>query len=101
AKTPAVPYKTGLDLLSQYRGSDTSAVSRRTPLHVLYATLPDPVDSRLDWAYDAGLESVRRAFEEHGFVTDRFWLPWTTRGDTARAHWSDMGPPPVRVEHPG
>jgi hypothetical protein len=42
---------------------------------ILITTVPDPMDSHLDWAFDSQLEGVRRAFETSGWVTDRFWLP--------------------------
>ena len=44
-------------------------------LDILIATVPDPIDSHLDWAFDSQLEAVRRAFETSGWVADRFWLP--------------------------
>lgn len=68
----------------------------RYRLDVLIATVPDPVDSHLDWAYDSYVEAVRRAYERAGFVTDRFWVPWGTLADTAR-----VGGLPVREAWPG
>ncbi len=52
---------------------DTSA--GRDSLQVMIATIPDPFDSHLDWAYDAYLEALRRSFAAAGYVPDRFWLP--------------------------
>ena len=43
---------------------------------LLIVTVPDPIDSRGDWGFDAALQSIRRAHERSGFVLDRFWLPW-------------------------
>lgn len=51
-------------------------------LDVLVATIPDPMDSHLDWGFDFDLEAIRRAHERVGYVLDRFWLPWTEPRDT-------------------
>ncbi|HET7460798.1 MAG TPA: hypothetical protein VFJ82_06105 [Longimicrobium sp.] len=51
----------------------------------MVATLPDPVDSHLDWAFDSDFEAILRAYERAGYVLDRFWLPWNEKRDTARA----------------
>ncbi|HEY7769978.1 hypothetical protein [Longimicrobium sp.] len=66
-------------------------------LDVLIATVPDPVDSRLDWAFDSYLASVRRAHERTGYVIDRFWLPWGSVPDTLRTESGAR----VREEYPG
>ncbi|HEU4881976.1 MAG TPA: hypothetical protein VFT45_07025 [Longimicrobium sp.] len=68
----------------------------RYRLDVLVATVPDPVDSHLDWAYDSYVEAIRRAYERAGYVTDRFWVPWGTVPDTAR-----IDGVPVREAWPG
>ncbi len=47
----------------------------RDTLQVLIASVPDPVDSHLDWAYDAYLEALRRSMGTAGYVPDRYWLP--------------------------
>ena len=47
----------------------------RDTLQVLIASVPDPVDSHLDWAYDAYLEALRRSMGAAGYVPDRYWLP--------------------------
>jgi hypothetical protein len=57
---------------------------------VIIAILPDPLDSHLDWGFDAALESIQRAFEHSNFVPDRYWLPWrpvahSGRGDSDSA----------------
>jgi hypothetical protein len=65
-------------------------------LDVLIATLPDPYDSHMDWAYDGQFESVRRAFERAGYVIDRFWMPG--RGDSASVA---EGRVPARDVQPG
>jgi hypothetical protein len=53
-----------------------------TALDVMVATVPDPVDSHEDWAYDADLEAIRRAHEQEGYAVDRMWLPWALGGDS-------------------
>ncbi len=61
--------RTGRQLLLQ------SAVdTARCRLRVIIITLPDPVDSRLDWAFDSELEAAFRAFETAGYVRDRSWF---------------------------
>ncbi len=47
----------------------------RDSLKIVIASIPDPFDSHMDWAYDAYLESFRRAFATVGYVPDRYWLP--------------------------
>lgn len=66
-------------------------------LDALIATVPDPVDSRLDWAFDSYVASIRRAYERTGFVIDRFWMPWGSVPDTLRLE----GGPRVREVYPG
>ncbi|HEX6372192.1 MAG TPA: hypothetical protein VF006_24960 [Longimicrobium sp.] len=79
------------------RADSGSARGRfRYRLDVLIATVPDPVDSHLDWAYDSYVEAIRRAYERAGYVTDRFWMPWGTVADTARIEGV-----PVREAWPG
>ena len=56
---------------------------------VLITTVPDPVDSHLDWAFDSQLEAVRRAFETSGWLADRFWLP--PRDSLRRARVPGLG----------
>ncbi|HYH82946.1 MAG TPA: hypothetical protein VEX86_24340 [Longimicrobium sp.] len=82
--------------------SDTLSLKLRTPLAdttlaVMVATLPDPIDSHLDWAYDGFLESLRRAHEQTGYAVDRMWLPWlradSVLDDTPRTR--------VREAYPG
>lgn len=71
-------YDRGRRLIDEYLGLDrgeTTPDRRRFAVRTLVATIPDPFDSHLDWAYDAYLEALRRAFAQAGFVPDRFWLP--------------------------
>jgi hypothetical protein len=46
-------------------------------MQCLVATLPDPIDSHLQLTFDSGLAAITRAFEQHGYVFDRFSLPWS------------------------
>lgn len=65
------------------------------------ATLPDPTDSHLDWAFDADFESILRAYERAGYVLDRFWLPWTEKNDTTAPDSGGTGLRRVRDVRPG
>jgi hypothetical protein len=68
----------GLELLHEFFGvhyGGESSAPGPYQIEVLVASLPDPTDSHLDWAYDTQLEAIRRAFESAGFVVDRFWIP--------------------------
>ena len=42
----------------------------------LVVTLPDPVDSVLDYAFDRSLDALQRALRVDGFLLDRYSLPW-------------------------
>lgn len=98
----ARPLRTGRDLLVDFLGDDGRRAAAGAPyrLHTLVATLPDPVDSPLDWGFDAGMESLRRSTERAGYVLDRFWLPWPSvpkLDDRLRA----IGGPAARMLTPG
>ena len=68
-------------------------------LDFMIATVPDPVDSRLAYFFDASIDSIQRAFETDNYVLDRFDLPWPqtsgagsgTGADTARRYRHDPG----------
>ncbi len=71
----------------------------RDSLQVIIASIPDPFDSHLDWAYDAYLEAFRRSFASAGYVPDRYWLPAaadsiriTVDHDTSRAALHEFFP---------
>jgi hypothetical protein len=68
------PFEGGKDLLAGFFGA-APAASDTFSLDVLIACIPDPYDSHLDWSFDGAMETLRRAFETAGYVTDRFWLP--------------------------
>ncbi|MBO0719784.1 MAG: hypothetical protein J2P41_03125, partial [Blastocatellia bacterium] len=42
----------------------------------LIATVPDPLDSHLDYFFDRNLDAMQRAIEATGYTIDRFRLPW-------------------------
>src|SRR3954452_90625 len=71
------------------------------PVGVLIATLPDPTDSHLDWAFDSDFEAILRAYERAGYVLDRFWLPWTEKSDTMVAWGDGASSRRVREVYPG
>lgn len=71
----APAYRKGHELLDAFLGRPLSDGPSAYGLDVVIATLPDPVESHLDWAFDSELEAIRRAYERSWYVTDRFWLP--------------------------
>lgn len=77
---------------------DSSRVSIDTVLNVTVATVPDPVDSHADWAYDGALEALRRAYEQAGYVVARMWLPWSHPADSV---FADSMRIPARQSFPG
>src|SRR5215204_4486404 len=94
---------TGRQLLDEFLGenADTSCPrAGRYRLGVLFVTVPDPIDSHLDWAYDAQLNATRRALERDSYVIDRFWVPWTSPRDTSSAAKRGRGSS-VRADYPG
>ncbi len=68
--------RTGTDLLDDFLGP-AGASATPPELDILVATLPDPVQSHLDWSYDGALEGMLRAFQTAGYLPDRFWIPPT------------------------
>src|SRR5262245_14301187 len=90
------PFERGEDLLAGFFGSAPSA-SDTFSLDVLIACVPDPYDSHLDWSFDGAMETIRRAFETAGYVTDRFWLP----GPRDSVRRADHGRVALREVRPG
>jgi len=48
----------------------------------LIATIPDPIDSGLSYAFETSVQAVRRGVEQArkvGYYRDRSWLPWDDR----------------------
>ncbi|HEV7587530.1 MAG TPA: hypothetical protein VGO40_05320 [Longimicrobium sp.] len=97
-------HPTGQYLLQRYLHSEVNdqefPVAGVTP-GVMIVTVPDPIDSHMDWAFDTYLESVRRAYERAGYVLDRFWLPWSEKSDTTWAEVPGTRARRVREEYPG
>src|SRR5260221_12421832 len=68
----------GATLLHEYFQQDTVRAGRQKPrIDAMIAFLPDPLDSHLDYEFDAELAALRQAYEASGYTIDRFWLPWT------------------------
>ena len=62
--------------------------SVHVPVSTLVVTVPDPVDSILDYAFDRTLDSVQRALRVNDYLLDRYSLPWLDgppQGGTAGA----------------
>jgi hypothetical protein len=51
------------------------------PIHVIIATVPDPVRSRLALTTDAQIETIERAVQEAGWEFAQQWLPWNDVAD--------------------
>ena len=49
------------------------------PVSALVVTVPDPVDSILDYAFDRTLDALQRAVRVNDYLLDRYTLPWTDR----------------------
>jgi hypothetical protein len=62
-----------------------------TEIEYLIATVPDPIDTRLDHQFDRALDAIRRAIESAEYTFDRYWLPWD-RSKTAPPAISPAGP---------
>src|SRR5262245_1698337 len=45
-------------------------------IEYLIATVPDPIDTRLDHLFDRALDAIRRAIGSADYLFDRYWLPW-------------------------
>ncbi len=52
----------------------------------LIATVPDPIDSRFGYRFDAILDDVQMAMESFHWNLDRFWLPWQPSGEQPSHH---------------
>jgi hypothetical protein len=56
------------------------------PVSAMVITVPDPVDSILDYAFDRTLDAVQRAVRVNDYLLDRYSLPWldtSQKGGTA------------------
>ena len=54
--------------------------AERVEPEFLTVTVPDPIDSRFGYRFDAVLDAVQMAVESQGWNLDRFWLPWRPSG---------------------
>jgi hypothetical protein len=45
-------------------------------VQTITVTVPDPVDSILDYTFDRHIDAIQRAEQRMDFVIDRYWLPW-------------------------
>ena len=67
-------------MLARFAGCKPAEVEdevfKRYRLRVLLATVPDPVDANLDWAFDGSLEALRGALGTAGYVVCDSSLPW-------------------------
>lgn len=69
-------------LPGEKRGSRTTADvvdalrDRSIPVKALIVTIPDPLDSILDYAFDRSLDAIQRAARADGYLLDRYSLPW-------------------------
>ncbi len=97
------PFPTGIHLVREHLQTrrETALPDSVPGLGVVIATLPDPTDSHLDWAFDSDFEAILRAYERAGYVMDRYWLPWTEKLDTLVAADSGFVSRRVREEYPG
>src|SRR5262249_1256489 len=57
----------------------------------LIATVPDPIDSRVAYRFDAIVDDIQMAIESLGWNLDRYWLPWWPSGTQPGRHDS-LGP---------
>ena len=58
------------------------------PVSAFVTTVPDPVDSILDYAFDRTLDALQRAVRVNDYLLDRYSLPWldgARRGETPGA----------------
>jgi hypothetical protein len=58
-------------------------------VQAITVTVPDPVDSILDYTFDRHIDAIQRAQQKMGFVIDRYWLPW----EKQRKRAPQSGPP--------
>ncbi len=98
----SLPFTTGAELLRRFSGgSDEETRLSIGNTGILVATVPDPVASHLDWAFDTYLESIRRAYEAAGYTLDRAWLPWQERVDAKVPDVAPGAGEPLRDAFPG
>ena len=45
-------------------------------IEYLIATVPDPIDTRLDHQFDRAMDAIQHAIGSADYLFDRYWLPW-------------------------
>ena len=65
--------------------SKASKLGYEKEIAYLIATVPDPIDTRLDHQFDRALDAIRRAIESADYTFDRYWLPWDRSKTAASA----------------
>lgn len=76
--------------------SEQAAADNRS--QVLIATVPDPHDSHLAYAFDQYVDGLQQAIQEAGYVIDRWWLPWPP--EAVRPADAEQNADTVDVEDP-
>jgi hypothetical protein len=61
-------------------GELIAADGDRVAPEFLIVTVPDPLDTRLGYRFDAAVDAVQMAVESQGWNLDRSWLPWSPSG---------------------
>lgn len=92
----------GQTLIEEYLGASFCDVCKTVnfDLDVVIATVPDPVESGLDWVFDSSLAAIRDGYGASGFLYDRASLPWYDEGGALRKRASDEKEP-VWSREPG
>ncbi len=72
-------------------GDLIAADGDRVAAEFLIVTVPDPLDTRLGYRFDAALDAVQMAVESQRWNLDRSWLPWCPAGRQLTAR-SDLKP---------
>jgi hypothetical protein len=67
----------------------------------IIATIPDPIDTSLDFNFDRHVESIQQALATHGYVLDRFWLPWIEIEKSGEIERRELLRKHYHHEHPG
>jgi hypothetical protein len=61
-------------------GKEIARDAHRMTATFLIVTLPDPIDSRFAYRFDALLTAIEMATHSQRWYLDRFWLPWAPTG---------------------
>ncbi len=66
-----------LTLLGKIKTGLGNLTQNGTQVEFLILTVPDPIDSRLDYFYDRNLDAAQRAIENAGYSLERYFLTWS------------------------